>query len=230
MNATCLDGIAFDVRADSLAQTMRIDGQPHYRERLARLVEEARAIARPRAMYRIAYIESKGDDEVVIDGVSLKSRVLRVNLEEAHRVFPFVATCGRELEAWARAIDDMLERFWADAIMEAALRAALGAFGEHLSTHVHPGRTATMNPGSLADWPLEQQRELFRLLGNPREAIGVELTDTCLMVPIKSVSGLRFPREVAYENCQLCSRNPCPGRRAPYVPDLYERRFARTKA
>ena len=230
MNATCLDRIAFDVNADSLAHAMHIDGQPHYRERLARLVEEARAIARPRAMYRIAYSESKGDDEVVIDGVTLRSRVLRVNLEEAHRVFPFVATCGRELEAWARGIDDMLERFWADAIMEAALRAALGAMGEHLSTHVQPGRTATMNPGSLQDWPLEQQRELFRLLGNPREAIGVELTDTCLMVPVKSVSGLRFPREVAYENCQLCPRDPCPGRRAPYVPGLYERRYAGTKA
>ena len=83
-----------------------------------------------------------------------------------------------------------------------------------------------MNPGSLADWPLEEQRHLFRLLGEPRKAIGVELTESFLMVPIKSVSGLRFPSGAHYENCQLCPRDPCPGRRAPYDPDLYERRYA----
>jgi hypothetical protein len=229
MNETRLDNIPFELDVGHLARGLHIEGQAHYIDRLAHLADAARAIARPRAMYRVAYIESKSEDEVVVDGVRFTSRVLRVNLDEAHRVFPFVATCGTELEAWARPIDDMLERYWAGAIMEAVLRAAIRGLNEHIEQHVRPGRTATMNPGSLKDWPIEQQRELFRLLGDPRGAIGVELTDSFLMVPIKSVSGLRFPLEVAYENCQLCPRDPCPGRRAPYDPDLYGSRYSRAR-
>jgi hypothetical protein len=111
--------------------------------------------------------------------------------------------------------------------MEAALRSAWDAVEKRLVHRYQLGRTAVMNPGSLANWPLEEQRLLFRLLGDPHEAIGVQLTDSFLMVPIKSVSGLRFPTEMHYENCQLCPRDPCPGRRAPYDSDLYDRRYSR---
>ena len=45
------------------------------------------------------------------------------------------------------------------------------------------------------------------------------------MSPIKSVSGILFPTEVTYENCQLCPRDLCPGRRAPYDKALYERKY-----
>ena len=84
-----------------------------------------------------------------------------------------------------------------------------------------------MNPGSLADWPLEQQAELFEVLGDVRGAVGVELTESCLMIPIKSVSGIRFSTEVQFENCQLCPRDVCPGRRAPYDPELHERKYSK---
>jgi hypothetical protein len=84
-----------------------------------------------------------------------------------------------------------------------------------------------MNPGSLPDWPLQEQRQLFALLGDTRAAIGVELTDSCLMLPIKSLSGLRFPTGENFENCQLCPRERCPGRRTAYEPGLYERKYGR---
>ena len=49
------------------------------------------------------------------------------------------------------------------------------------------------------------------------------LTDTFLMVPIKSVSGIFFPTEVSFESCQLCPRENCIGRRAPYDPALVKK-------
>ena len=222
-----LDDVPFTVDLDRFGKKMRIQDRGAYVDRATRLARQAEVIARPRALYRVAYIESDGADTVVIDGVTLTSRVLRVNLGEAHRAFPFVATCGRELKEWADAIDDMLERFWADAIMELALQAAIDAFKEHLVANLQPGPTSTMNPGSLQDWPIEEQRPLFAILGNVRDRVGVELTERFLMVPIKSVSGLCFPTEVRFESCQLCPREVCPGRRAPYDPELYETRYAR---
>jgi hypothetical protein len=42
------------------------------------------------------------------------------------------------------------------------------------------------------------------------------LTDSLLMVPRKSISGILFPSEEGFVACQLCERERCPGRKAPF--------------
>ena len=225
MNKVVLDNMSFQLDLDLLMKRLRIKRESTYADDLKQIVSEAQAIARPKALYKVVFIESKGDDYVVIDGLTLTSRVLRVNLEQAHRVFPFVATCGTELEDWSNSMDDMLQRYWGDTIKEMALRSAIRDLNAHLVERYRPGRTSTMSPGSLADWPLQAQRALFAILGDPKDAIGVQLSDSLLMIPTKSVSGIRFPTEESFESCQLCPRESCPGRRAPYDKGLYDRRY-----
>jgi hypothetical protein len=220
-----LDNISFQPKLDSLMKKFRIKEESSYVENLERIAKNAQTIARPKVIYKIAFIESKGDDYVVADGITLTSRVLRVNIEQAHRVFPFVATCGTELDEWSSSIDDVLQSYWADTIKEMALRAAIQALNKDLEDRFRPGRISRMNPGSLPDWPLREQRKLFALLGNPKDAIGVELTKNLIMVPLKSVSGIWFPAEVDFASCQLCPREKCPGRRAPYDKTLYDRKY-----
>jgi len=225
VDAITLDHIPFQIDLDQLLKRLHVEKDSPYGEDIKGLASDAQAVGSPKALYKVAFIESRGDDSVVIDDVVFTSRVLRVNLDSAHRVFAYVATCGVELDDWSNSIDDLLHRYWADTIKEMALRSAMRALDEHLVARYHPGRTATMSPGSLADWPLQEQRALFTLLGNPREAIGVQLTDSFLMIPTKSVSGVRFPTEESFESCQLCPRERCPGRRAPYDEGLYDRKY-----
>jgi len=223
-----LDEIPFQVDLDRLLKRLHVERESPYVKEVKGLAGDARAVGRPKALYEVAFVESRGDDYVVVDNVVLTSRVLRVNLDSAHRVFAYVATCGMELEDWANSIDDVLHRYWAETVKEMALRLATKALNEHLLERYRPGRTATMSPGRLADWPLEEQRALFTLLGNPRDAIGVQLTDSFLMIPTKSVSGIRFPTEGSFESCQLCPREGCPGRKAPYDEGLYDRKYRLT--
>jgi hypothetical protein len=211
-----LTHIPFDLDVPALLKKLRIEGKPGFEARCTRLAREAVRLARPKAAYRLASVEAKGEGTVVVDGVTLTSRVLRTNLADVHRVFPFVVTCGTELAEWAESIDEMLEAFWADTIMEEALDAAFDAVTEHMVRRYDLVQTSIMNPGSLTDWPIEQQAKLFSILGDASGRIGVELTETFLMVPIKSISGLRFPSETRFENCQLCPREVCPSRRVPY--------------
>lgn len=82
-----------------------------------------------------------------------------------------------------------------------------------------------MNPGSLEDWPLREQHNLFSLLGDSCEAIGVRLTKSAMMVPLKSMSGIEFESGEKFFNCQLCPREKCPGRRAPYDAQLYAAKY-----
>jgi hypothetical protein len=225
MDAIVLDRIPFRVDVERLLPRVRVKEGSEHVKALRELVSAAEAVARPKAMYKMAFIESKDDHHVVAEGVVFTSRVLRVNLENAHRLFACLATCGTELEAWAGSLEDVLHQYWADVIMEMALRDALTALHQHLTERWGLAHSSAMSPGSLGDWPLTEQRALFALLGDTEGAIGVRLTDSYLMVPIKSVSGVRFPTEESFESCQLCPRPVCPGRRAPYDPTLYERKY-----
>ena len=122
----------------------------------------------------------------------------------------------------------MLPRCWAGMIQEQALHVALQALRDYLLAQYQIEKLPTMNPGSLEDWPLQEQGPLFDLLGNTNRAIGVQLPDSCTpMAPAKSVSGILFEAEKEYFNCQLGPRAECPNRRAPYDADLYAEKYAR---
>ncbi len=224
MDAIVLDDVPFEPDVDDLLRRLHVP-EGDDQKTLETMAAEALCIARPRALYREAYVESRGDDFVVVEGTRLTSRILRVNLDDTHRVFLYLATCGSELAEWAEAKTDILERYWADEIMQAALSAALAVVYSKITADFGPGKTSSMNPGSLADWPIEEQRSLLALLGNPEGTIDVRLTDSFLMIPVKSVSGLVFPTETAWENCRLCPRKNCPARRAEYDEDLYKKRY-----
>jgi hypothetical protein len=151
MGEVVLDSVPFHIDLDSLMRELRITEGSSSARGLRRIASDAQAIAKPKAVYKVSFIESKGEDFVVADGITLTSRVLRVNLEQAHRVFPYVATCGTEMDEWSSSIDDMLESYWADKIKEMALRSAMKTLGEHLQDRFRPGRMSRMNPGSLPD-------------------------------------------------------------------------------
>jgi len=155
------------------------------------------------------------------------SRVLRANLDEVGRVFPYVATCGPELDTVPVAADDTFGQFCRDTIKEMALYAAIAHLGSYLKEAYALEKLVSMNPGSgdVEVWPIEQQKALFAFFGDVQQSIGVVLTDSCLMVPNKSVSGLLYASEHDFASCQLCHRAKCPGRRAPFDPHLWEERL-----
>ena len=181
------------------------------------ILDKAVPLARPKAAFIEAHVDRAAEDgTVTIDGVDFFSRLLASNLRGVETVWPYMVTCGREIYDFAMAIPDPFERYWADEIMQEALAVSRAALDSHLSENVYGGKTAFMSPGSIEDWPIGEQAPMFRLLGSAPERLGVTLTDSLLMLPNKSVSGIRFPNEDGYVNCQLCSRDRCPSRKAPY--------------
>jgi hypothetical protein len=224
MKTTVLDNISFEMDVPNFAKLLHIEeGSDNY-EDFVRLAKEAQKLAGPKAMYGLAYIESRGEDFVVIDGITFKSRVLAVNLENDHKVFPSLATCGVELHDWGISIDDALYRFWAEGIMGMALFNAVETLDNHIRENFGISKIAYMSPGSLQDWPLEEQKPLFKLISDSKQ-IGIELLDSCLMTPTKTVSRILFATESSFESCMLCPRDQCPGRRAPYDREMYDKKY-----
>lgn len=220
-----LNHIPYLADREQLMRRLHIKPSSEDANEFNKLVDQAQSLARSKVIFELVKIDGKSPDGIVIEGIKFTSRVLRINLEDTHQAFVYVATCGVELEEWANQITDMIQSFWGEAIRESALYAAADFLGIYLDEQYQMGHLSTMHPGSLEDWPISQQRQLFNLLGDVTNAIGVELTDSLLMVPTKSISGIMFPTEVNFESCQLCQREACQNRRAPYDEMLFAKKY-----
>ncbi len=120
----------------------------------------------------------------------------------------FVATCGEGLERAAEGLG-VLERFWFEAIMRDALAAAENAARRFVAERFGHGHLAMIGPGSVPEWPIEGQRELFDLLAGEAVFCGIRLDDTCVMRPLKSSSGVFVPVGEGWNLCSVCSRAEC---------------------
>ena len=184
------------------------------------LIETAQSLISARAAYEVCFIEAKREGVIVIDGIRLTSKVLRKNVDKVERVFPYVMTIGNRLEEKARACEDLLEQYYLDTIGNVALNLARKYLEDHLRSTFALGEVSYMGPGSLHDWPIENQRPLFSILGDVEASIGVRLEENFLMIPTKSLSGIYFPTEIRFYTCQLCPRKNCEARRAAYDENL----------
>jgi len=223
----CLNPVPFRINTEQLFKLLCIKtADDPLTGRLLELADMARKIARPKVLYRLCRLEKQATDAVIVEGVTLSSRVLRVNLEPVHRVFVGLSTCGVEMLQLANAATDMLERYWVDVMMEMALRAADQALDAHIQLTYQPGSLSSMCPGSIEDWPITEQKPLFDIIGKQASEIGVTLSDSMLMEPIKSLSRIIFPSESRFQSCQLCPMDRCTSRRAPYNPNLMSTQYA----
>ncbi|HNS31794.1 MAG TPA: vitamin B12 dependent-methionine synthase activation domain-containing protein [bacterium] len=228
---TCKDGlfslnnIPFCVDAGAISDKLRIPRDGEDFRSLREMASDAEKTGIPKAIYRVSFPCDRTEDTVTVEGVRLKSRVLSVNLEKAYRIFLYIVTCGEELEQWSTNYKDPLFAYFADQIKEAALSSAIKFLYSHVKEKYVITGFSRMAPGSLKDWPIEEQKPFFEIMGNVKETAGVVLTESFLMRPSKSVSGILFPTESTFESCMLCPREKCIGRKAPYDENLFAERY-----
>jgi hypothetical protein len=211
-----IDNIPVRLEPEDIARRLRVNPA---RAGFA-VVGEVAGIARPlihlRTVYDISYIGVKDHDTVEVSGVVFRSRVLRHNLDRAQKVFPFIMTVGPELERTAASLGDLLRQYYLEEMANIVLEQAAGWLAEKLSGRWGFPGLSSMSPGSLEDWPITEQPKLFSLFGDTEKSIGVKLTDSRLMVPRKSISGILFPSEEGFISCRLCRRENCPSRKAEH--------------
>lgn len=226
-----LNEIPFELDPEALLRRLRMDAEGPYAAEMLEVARAVAAAARPKALYEVAYIEARSEERVTIDGVIFTSRVLRANLSAVDRVFPYIATCGTEMDAVPIPGQDYMAEYCRDAVKEMALAAARNYLVKHVRDRFGLKRVASMNPGSgdLQIWPIQQQKELFALLGDVEGQIGVRLTPSCLMHPNKTISGLFYPTEVDFVTCRLCHREACQNRRAAFDQRLWDERVRATE-
>jgi hypothetical protein len=172
-------------------------------------LENAHHIIEPSYLCTIRDIKSVQGNRCVVEGpIIFRSEVVARLLDQCEKVAVFLATVGNNLEEMVcRLTDDnlMLQATVLDAIGSVAvenladyvqLRVEKVARAQGLYT------SRRFSPG-YCDWDVRQQKRLFRAVNG--DSIGVRLTDGCLMLPRKSISGL-----IGIGSCEAENYNPCP--------------------
>lgn len=212
----CFSHIPVTLRPGAIEGRLRLSIARGGFDGLDALIEQAQALIKPRAVYEVASTEAKGEVMVEVAHAVFESQILRKNLEKAHKAFPYIVTIGPELERVAGAQGDLLEQYYLEELANIALEEATAWLTAQLEERFGLSPLSNMSAGSLEDWPITEQTKLFSIFGDTERLIGVRLTDSMLMVPRKSISGILFPSEEGFVACQLCDRERCPGRKAPY--------------
>jgi len=221
-----IDTIPITVNYEQVLKKLKIEDDEDI-EMVRGLFEKAKEITRPKVLYREAYVEEISGSTVRINDFSFESEVLAANLKNIHRVFAYVSTCGTEVDDWSANEKDYVVSLWLDMIKEQFLHEANTFFRNYIKNSYKLKTLSSVNPGSgdKDNWHISQQAQLFALLGGVKEEIGVTLTDSFLMIPVKSTSGLLYPSETEFVNCSLCGRENCQGRRTAFDRELYARTF-----
>jgi hypothetical protein len=155
-----LTDIPVDIDPQELRKRLRL-GSP---EEVEALIDTARPLIKASAVFEACYIEARPDDGVQLEGVPLRSRLVKRNFEKAERVFPYVVTIGPELEEAIVSCGDLVRQYYLDVFGNLAVTAAREYLEGHIQRRFGLGKLSRMSPGSLKEWPIEEQRKLFSIL------------------------------------------------------------------
>lgn len=180
---------------------------------------ELEQAASPRAMWK-EYPLTIEDHVLDMGFLQTRSRSLERNLRDCERVILFAATLGSQVDVLLHRYN-MIQMSKA-VVMQAASVAMLETFCDEKNQELKNSYEAEgwylrprFSPG-YGDFPLECQREIAPALEMGKR-IGINLTDTLLMMPSKSVTAVigasRLPRNCTVQGCEVCAKRDCAYRR-----------------
>jgi len=159
---------------------------------------------------------SPNDFHLLVDDVTLDvHKVVFQQLKRASSVAVFVCTAGAGITDRSKTLmqnGDLLQGYVYDVFGSLVVEGAMDIIQGRLQKEMSQSGLKITNrysPG-YCGWDITEQRLLFRLL--PGHFCGVELTESCLMTPTKSISGLIGIGENVKFNpytCNLCDARNC---------------------
>lgn len=184
-----------------------------------RICETGRSLLTPKASYTVYPAVNEGPRELKLGGLTIHGKVASF-LAGCERVVVFVVTAGGAISERARAASNsgnVLEAWALDTLGSYAAEATANALSRYLEQRlgVSGALSQRYSPG-YCGMGMNEQSVLFQLVDAAK--IGVSLSESLLMDPLKSVSGIvGIGRPGAFATvsspCELCQLKNCSMRR-----------------
>ncbi len=187
------------------------------------VISEAEALLSPAAIYTVVDIAELECKTVRFTNGEFEGSLVQKSMAGAEQLYLAVCTIGEALENRVGQLmaEDPVRAVALDGSGITALRKVSKTVESLISRETEElGLSLGMRaqPGQEG-WPIEQQREVFRIL--PGGEIGVRLTESCLMIPRKSIS-FAVPRGKGLSDtnspCDFCTkRDRCEWRKEKQI-------------
>jgi hypothetical protein len=223
-----LDNLAVTVTRDDILE--RIEHSPDRRpsdivlNSIDNCMGQYQSLISARGVYVIREIEENdGRDLTLSDGIRFQAWNLTYAFRVCTNAAVSVVTIGDAIEQEASRLmkqGHAIEGYILDAIGSCAAESAADSLQAELAK-IAQGRnqaiTFRYSPG-YCGWDIVEQKILFQAIDASR--IGVSLTDSCLMLPRKSISAIVGMGETGVVAgapcpCEYCDNDICPARRMP---------------
>jgi hypothetical protein len=189
----------------------------HFEETINEIILKVPQKCNIRAGYKILNVEKNDKkDNLLVGGVLFKTdRIVAAEFKEAERAALFVCTIGSAMEKWSKELmfsGDAIRGYFVDIIASATAEAVANILHDQIKKQMLQNGVNVTNrysPG-YCNWSVAEQHFLFSLL--PKNFCGVTLTESALMTPIKSVSGIiGIGSKVKFNDylCDGCNQKNC---------------------
>ena len=211
----------FDAPTIDKNEILRYAGVKELTRDLEAILDECICEIEDKLTYKVCYAQFPlhiCDAEVDLSFTKVHTDKLKKNLSDCHSFILFAATIGIE-------IDRLISKYGRISPSKALILQAIGAerieslcntFNDFVSDEY--GHTAPRFSPGYGDFPLEVQKDFFRVL-EPNRKIGISLNDSMLMSPSKSVTaiiGISGKEQVLKKHsCSQCNKTDCSFRRKP---------------
>ncbi len=185
---------------------------------ITEVLKESEAICNIKAEYRIFPDIQFNDNEKTIEINHLVFQIKKIvygQIKKSDSIAVFICTAGEGIGIRSRKAmkeGDLLTGYIYDIVGSVIVESAADLMQNELEkTVISSGKKITnrYSPG-YCDWDVAEQHKLFKLV--PGNSCGIRLTESALMDPIKSVSGIIGIGENVRFNpytCKLCNIKSC---------------------
>jgi hypothetical protein len=167
-----------------------------YAEKIQETLHEAVNLVDIRVGYRLLNSENLecysgriqyGDTQFIT------GNIIAAQLKESRALVAFAGTAGKIFSSWSKSLFDKGDfpgGFVVDIVGSEIIEAAIDWLEQQIENELSSTAykmTNRFSPG-YCGWNVREQFKLFSFF--PEEFCGIELTDSALMIPVKSVSGI----------------------------------------
>jgi hypothetical protein len=182
------------------------------------IVAESEKLVKPEggyALYRNINIDRENKRTIIGDVEFDTKSIVTRHMDKSGMIAVFACTAGAEISRLASEYNKnghIVHAYIADSLGSIVVERAMDLIQENLKSRKQIQGLKITNrysPG-YCGWEIKEQRKLFSLL--PDQFCGISLTDSMLMKPIKSVSGIiGIGRDVLYDHytCNYCKDVNC---------------------
>lgn len=190
----------------------------HFSDMIDEIIMQIPELCSIKAGYKLVDVNKSVDRN---DGLEIGNkffqldRIVTGQIKKSEKAALFACSIGKGLELWSSQLmkeGEPVLSFMVDAVASVTVEAIANSLHEHIGMKMKEMNlyiTNRYSPG-YCNWSVAEQHLLFSFF--PQNFCGIKLTDSALMLPVKSISGIiGVGAEVRYQEylCDRCGVKDC---------------------